>query len=121
MDPVEYPITVFQGKTKEFIVTWTDENDDPVSLAGYSARMQIRDKPGGSNLYVSLTSDVDGGLILEPGGATGDVHVRITATETAGIPKTGFYDLELVKNADPDDVVGLLYGKVTLVKQVTLP
>ncbi|MCY1464679.1 hypothetical protein D9M71_827400 [compost metagenome] len=62
----------------------------PVDLTDCSARMQIRDKPGGAVL-LELTDGV--GLTLEPAGT---LRREITAEQTAGLPVGElFHELEV--------------------------
>lgn len=87
----------------------------PQSLAGYSARMSIKDYIGGTVL-LSLT-DVNGGILLDNVLKTITLTSPSTAT-TALTWQRGVYDLEL---QDATGVVTrLLYGAVTVSDGVTL-
>lgn len=111
-----YPLTIDQGATLDRLITWTNAAGTPYDLSGWTARMQIRDKPGGSSLYQTLTTD-DSTIVL--GGAAGTIRlVLAAATTSAWTWQTGHYDLELT---NPDGAVTrLLQGKATLSPQVTL-
>jgi hypothetical protein len=112
-----YDMTIVQGATLRKVFVWKGADDAPISLAGWTARMQVRDKPGGS---VLLTSDVaNGDITLEPAGATGEIHLRVGADKTNTITKSGFYDIELVATADATEVRRLIGGRAILSKQVT--
>jgi hypothetical protein len=85
----------------------------PVDLTGCSARMQIRDKPGG-RLLLELSSG--SGLTLEPAGA---LHREISAEQTAALDfQAAVYDLE-VTFAD-GTVQRWAEGEVVLSPQVTV-
>ena len=86
----------------------------PVDLTGYSARMKIRDRVGGTVLE-SLTSD-DNDIIITP--SAGTISLVISATDTAAYTFVrGVYDLELVSLSG--EVTELARGNVSLVKEVT--
>lgn len=86
----------------------------PVDLTGYSARMSIKDKIGGTELF-SLTS-VDGRIALDSAKKT--ITLNVVATDTAAITwKKGVYDLELVSGGGV--VSALLSGAVYVTKEVT--
>lgn len=88
----------------------------PVSMVGFTARMAIKDKVGGTVL-LSLTTE-NAGIAIDTANNT--ITLTIAATATAALTwKTGVYDLELV-SADVAPVVkALLSGKVTVTKEVT--
>lgn len=86
----------------------------PVDLTGCSARMQIRDKPGGG-LLLELSTAPGQGLTLEPAGT---LHREITAAQTGALSfGSAVYDLELTF-AD-GTVQRWAEGPVTLSPQVT--
>ena len=89
----------------------------PHSLAGYTARMQIKDRVGGAVL-LSLTTENGGGIALDDG--TKVIEISITAAQTEALTKSaGVYDLELVS---PGGVVtALLEGAVSVASEVTTP
>jgi hypothetical protein len=86
----------------------------PVDLTGYSARMSVKDKVGGTVL-LSLTT-VDGRITIDD--LTKSITLTISAVDTAALTwKKGVYDLELVS---PGGIVtALLAGAVTVSKEVT--
>lgn len=110
-----YNIRCDQGSTFQRIITVTQavsgDTYEPVDLTGYSARMQIRKKFGGT-LLIELT-DGDG---LTLGGAAGTVTIDMTAAQTAEITRSGVYDLELVIGST---VTKVLRGQFILTHEVT--
>lgn len=86
----------------------------PHELGGYTARMAIKDKVGGTVL-LTLTTE-NGGIAIDAAAQT--IMLTISAVATAGFTwKTGVYDLEMVS---PTAVVeALLSGKVTVTPEVT--
>ena len=87
----------------------------PVDMTGYTARMQIRDKVGGT-LLLTLTS-ANGGLTIDT--TKSSVTITISATATAGfIWNRGVYDLEMV-SAD-GRVTTIVEGSVKVTPEVTV-
>lgn len=88
----------------------------PASLAGYSARMKIKDRVDG-NLLATLTSGApDNRIAIDDANHT--ITLTVPADDTAGFTFTkGVYDLELVSGAG---VVTRLYsGGIKVSKEVT--
>jgi hypothetical protein len=111
MPAANYDILIEQGATytQEFI--WKDSDGDPVDLAGYTARMKIRQLKT-DNVIVSLTSG--SGITL---GNDGSITVYISAAATELLPLCkARYDLELVSNGI---VTRLIQGQVTISAEVT--
>lgn len=95
-----------------FLVSYT-----PVSLGGFSARMQIRATVEASDPpLVSLISPAD--IVLDDVNHTITITISATATSTYTFT-TGVYDLELVSGGSPAVVTKLLSGNVTVVPEVT--
>lgn len=86
----------------------------PQDLTGYTARMTIRDRAGGTEL-VALTS-ADSEILLDVAAFT--ITLALSAAVTAAFTWTkGVYDLELVSSTGR--VTRILSGTVTLSKEVT--
>src|SRR5688572_27192114 len=86
----------------------------PVNLSGYTARMKIRDRIGGTELE-ELTTE-NGGIALDNVDKTITLLIDAAATEDYTWKK-GVYDLEMV--APDTTVTALLRGSVTVVREVT--
>lgn len=116
----KYSFTIEQGTTHEFTVVKRDSNNLPVSLAGYSARMQIRPDFAdlSTTVYTTVSSSIAGdgtGLYITP--ASGSITVLISAQVTEGFDfDSGVYDLELYSGSF---VERLLEGKVKISREVT--
>lgn len=86
----------------------------PHDLSGYTARMSIKDKVGGTEL-LSLTTD-NGGIEIDESNSV--IWLVIDAADAAAIAwKSGGYDLELV--APDGTVTAILTGKVAVVPEFT--
>ena len=85
----------------------------PVVLTGFSARLTIKDRAGGTTLWAG-TSDA-GNITVN--NTTKKITLTITATETAAFTfLRGVYDLELDNGTE---VHLLSFGNVTVIKEVT--
>lgn len=111
-----YNIRCDQGSTFQRVITVTEppatgDVQVPVDLTNYTGRMQVRKTSGGTQL-ISLTSGA--GITL--GGVDGTITIDMTAAQTAGITRSGVYDLELVTGST---VVKILRGQFILTPEVT--
>lgn len=98
-----YDITIDQGATYSQVFTWKDSAGDPVSLVGWTARMQVRRRTPSTGTLVDLTTE-NGGITL--GGAAGTITVTIAATATDDLPVgVHVYDLELVNGSTVERLV----------------
>ncbi len=89
----------------------------PQSLLDHTARMQIKDRIGGTVL-ASLTSSPGGGIVLDDAGKV--IEITITAEQSEAFAWTSaVYDLELVSAAGK--VTALLEGAVSVSGEVTTP
>lgn len=122
-----YSFTIEQGVTVDFEVQYTDINNVPIDLTGYSGRMQL--KSGFANdtptTYATLSSSryPDGtGLNFSGSSGTtpptsGSIGIYISAASSSAFTfARAKYDLELVSGSR---VVRLLEGIATLSKEVT--
>ena len=124
-----YSFTIEQGATTNFDIAYKDSNGDPIDLTGYGGRMQFRDSPGGSTVYLTLSSSLTNcstGLnfsgsenLLPP--TSGTIGLRISAQSSSAVSSTqASYDLEIVSGSgDCYEVIRLIEGRVQLSKQVT--
>lgn len=92
----------------------------PVDLAGYTGRMKIRDKIGGTVLASTDVADAPLDVITVTVNNTDKtITIQIEATDTAAFTWTkGVYDLEMVSSGGV--VTDLLYGSVKVDKEVTV-
>lgn len=88
----------------------------PASLAGYSARMTIKDRIDGATLATLTSGAPDNRIALDDANHT--ITLTISAADTAAFTFTkGVYDLELVSGAG---VVTRLYsGIIKVTREVT--
>lgn len=86
----------------------------PIDLTGYSARMSIKDKAGGTEL-LRLDTTI-GNITLDNVDKT--ISLYLSATVTASLLFTrAVYDLEMVSGSGV--VTQLIAGNITVIKEVT--
>jgi hypothetical protein len=122
-----YSFIIEQGTTVNLELQYTDKNDEPIDLTGYSGKMQIKsgfanDKPV---TYLTLSSSLDGdGMGLNFSGSnnstpptSGSIGIYIPAeiTSTFTFSKAK-YDLEITSGSI---VTRILEGSISLSKEVT--
>ena len=93
----------------------------PMSLAGQSARMKIKDKIGGLLLASSEVGDAPLDILsfsIDNDAKT--ITLNIAASDTDDIAWTrGVYDLEMVSNDAEPVVIAILTGNVSVIREVT--
>jgi len=125
-DSVYHQITSTGGSTFQInainAIGYTDytsggvvEYNEPVDLAGYTARMQVRGKITDTEVLVTLTTE-NGGVEIDNVNKT--ISLLISATDTAAFTfPSGVYSLELVSSTGV--VTPFINGTVSLVQEVT--
>jgi phage tail sheath gpL-like len=109
-----YNTTIDQGSVWSVVLVYTDSNNTPVNLTGYTAAMQLRQNYNSTTADLTLTT-ANGGITIV--GATGTITITATATQT-GLLDPGFYvyDLELTSGSN---ISRLIQGQLTVAEQVT--
>jgi hypothetical protein len=109
-----YDIVADQGATYSQVFTWKDSNGDPVSLVGWTGRMQVRSRVPSATTVLDLTT-ANGGVTL--GGAAGTVTISVSAADMADVDAGVYtYDIELVNGST---VERLVMGTFTVRGEVT--
>lgn len=111
-----YNFTIEQGATFRKTLTWTDAANAPINNTGYTGKLQIRTRVGGS-ILAELTT-VNGGITM--GGSNGviDLYLADEATQLL-TAKSGVYDLLVTSPAG--EATRVIQGKVTIKPEVTVP
>lgn len=114
----ELPITIYQGETFPLPVQYLQEDEEtPVNLTGYTAKMQIRTSATETDPLVDLSSD-EGEITIDT--TTGTVTATISAEKTAALPAgfKGRYDLFIfAPGATVAEV--LVFGPVAVQARIT--
>lgn len=115
LSPGNYDITIYQGTTYNQQFTWKDQNDTPINLTGYTARMMARTSVDAPTPFITLTT-ANGGIAL--GGAAGTITLVMNDSGTSGLTNTsGVYDLEVIDGSG--NVNRLLQGNLFVSAEVT--
>lgn len=115
MSAGRYNIKIEQGATFRFEIVYKDSNSNVVSLAGHTARMQVRPIISSDTILVNA-STANGKIVITP--ALGRIVVSLSATETAALDfSTARYDLEIEDSSGI--VTRLIEGAVVLSPEVT--
>ena len=127
-----HPVTVIDANTIEFnevdasgYKAYTSggflQYNTPVDLTGYTGRMKIKDKVGGTVLLSTEAGDTPLDVIdiaLDTTAKTITLTIAASATDDITWSR-GVYDLEMV-NSDAEPVVtAILTGKVSVTREVT--
>lgn len=107
-----------QGATFSETMTWKIDRN-PVNLAGYTAKLEVRSAMGGrtaaNSLIVALTTE-NGGIAL--GGIAGTITLRIAADKSRTLlAGKHVYDLELTSPAGVTTYI--LEGDFVIKSEVT--
>lgn len=91
------------------------EYNQPVDLAGYTARMHIREKLESTSIILQLTTE-NNRILIDNTAKT--ITLKISAADTAALTvPQAVYNLELVSASGT--VTSLIAGNVQLLKEVT--
>jgi len=104
-----------QGATWQNDFKWIDKtNNTPINLAGYTAKLEIRNKPGGNVLY-HTSSTANGEITLDEQNGIFKIEIPAVATEAFNF-KVAHYDFEAYSGSR---VYRIAQGSVELNKEVT--
>lgn len=106
--------TIQQGSQWSKPIVWADEDDVPVDITDWSARMHIRRRASDDTAIAELASPDQ----ITVGTTDGAVTLALTTAATAALPAIeGVYDLEMV---DPSgEATRILEGKMHITSEVT--
>ena len=108
----KYDIAIDQGTSMYRKLTWKSADNIPVNTVGYSAKMQIRVRIGGT--IMQELSTTTGEILISTDGI---IELKLTPAKTRNIKMSGVYDLVLTS---PEGIVTrLLQGSIDLSPEVT--
>jgi len=110
------PITIEQGATFVWPITYLESDGSVVNLAGYTAAMQIRQTIEATGTVANLTTE-NGGISIDVDQALITVLIPAAVSGTMAAPFEGRYDLLLYSTSGL--VEKLLYGPAKVVPVVT--
>lgn len=114
----KHTLVAEQGSDWSFTVKYEDSAGAAISLAGYSATMQIRDREEGSVL-MELTN-TNNRIVL--GGAAGTVTLKLTGAELLSFAASDHADphvYDLVLTSSGGNKYRILYGKFVNERAIT--
>jgi len=108
-------LIIEQGATFRHHLDYLDQDENPIDLTGYDARMHIREHIEDDILLIDL-STINGRIALGA-GHVGAIDIEIDATTTANIDwERAYYDLEIEKDTY---VRRVIQGVIRVDKEVT--
>ena len=111
MTPANYNITIYEGTNFDLATTWLDDNDDPIDLTNWSAKMHIRNN-------VEDVAYIDCTPYFTLGGVAGTISLNLPSDFMVDTGYTsGVYDIDMHHTSGR--VERLLLGTVTVVPEVT--
>ena len=115
IDPVDGNGKEWSAYSDSGFLNW----NAPVDLTGYTARMKIKDKVGGTVLASTDVLDAPKNVLtIAIDNTLKTITLSIAATDTDDFTwKTGVYDLEMVSASGV--VTAILTGKVSVTREVT--
>jgi hypothetical protein len=112
-----YNLVADQGSTFSRTIVWRDPAKNPILMAGYTARMQIRPTVASSTVIKELTTE-NGGITL--GAENGQIVLYISDEDMVNIDEDKYvYDLELLGPDASTYVYKLLQGNFVVRSEVT--
>lgn len=105
----EVNFKVVQGDTFSIAVNYKNPDGTAIDLVDYTARMDIRDVPGGRVLCASATEE-NGGISIN--GSAGQINIQFTPTQTKKftIPNAA-HQLQIIHN-DTNKKITLVTGHI---------
>ncbi len=112
-----YDFKIVQGETFTKSMQWTDDNNVPYDLTGFTGRMKLEEDDG--TLIADLTTE-NGGMVIADLPTVGwTITLHISETDTTAMDfTTGVHDLELITGVV---VKRLIQGKLKFDPNITTP
>ena len=102
-------LVIDQGSTFSSDLSLTDENGDPLALAGYTANSQIRKWYSSTNAAATFTASINNSSAV--------ITLTLTANQTSNLVAGRYvYDVEISSGSEVSRIVE---GIVTVTPQVT--
>lgn len=113
----KYDFLIEQGSVIDKTFYYKDENNNAIDLTGYTAKMMLKEEYTDTTpLLILQTSDST--IVID--GALGKITLDVDASTTAALDfETAYYDLELYPAGVENDAFKVVYGTITLRKEVT--
>jgi hypothetical protein len=81
--------TITQGDSFILPISYTDSNNNPIDLTGYTAKIEVRDKPGGK--IVCAVGTIGNGITIST-PTNGEILINLTPTMTKNfvLPRSAY-------------------------------
>lgn len=93
--------SIIQGDAWRLSISYTDANDNPIDISNYQITAEVRDKPGGSIICGTVTTE-SGNIVSDLSDTTGST-VNVTfpgsMTQKFVLPKS-YYQIKIIDTAD---------------------
>jgi hypothetical protein len=107
-------LMIFQGAMYSKTFTWTNDDDSPVDLTGYTAWLQVRPHSGSETVFLEMSTDDD---TITLGDEAGTITLELDAEATSELDFTwGHYDLLLTS---PEGATRLIQASCRLSPAIT--
>jgi len=114
--PIYNPEPFMQGDTWTLTIDVQDNNGAAKDLTGYTAKYELRERPG-SPVLLALTSTPAAGITIT--AATGKIALAITSTQSAALNfSKAKCQLKLSSNATPPVVQTLFHGDQVIYSRI---
>jgi hypothetical protein len=80
--------SIIQGDAFNLVVTYTDENNQPINLTGFDVTFQVRDMPGGN--VICTTATRGNGITIDNGAGKMTIHIIGDETDKFTVPKAAY-------------------------------
>ena len=93
---------VIQGDTWSIDIYYTDSDDTPINISNYRIVAEVRDKPGGSLLCASSSTDENDGIVLiDFPNINNAIKVTFNSDKTAkfNLPRSA-YQIKVIETGD---------------------
>ena len=120
IEPTQEDLAIKAGTTYNKTWEFLNEDETPMDLTGWTARMQLRTSMTAETETLELTTE-NGGIVIDEGESTLTVLILDTQTSALAVnnAKTKYvYDLEIIYPTT-NYVDCPLYGKITVSPEVT--
>lgn len=103
-------IAIYQGATFILVGTYKDaETGNVIDITGYSARMQIRSSISAATPEIDIDdSGISPASRIEITGASGEIKIIISATDTSGITNASHAKLTMAYDVEIEDGTGVV-------------
>lgn len=113
----ELPLTIVAGASFHLPVTFMDDDDIPIDLTGYTARMQARSSVNAEDPAIFDLTTENGAIVID--GPTGTIDITMPVTQTENLAQDWDGEWDLFLYAYGSIGIQLLKGPIHISGRVT--